>query len=182
MAKENIGKPKWEDFLADLQEKVMKIAVPADLGAEDIIRIHSEIDMVFSEVRVHFAQVKYQYENMKRKLSNAQKSVILLVKNLPKDDQPKNDKERDAWVTDFLSKNPIDGMKIDIFTAMDIMTERYESMLALVEILKEKTDRLSTMYGCIKLDAEIGMGKASRGSENYLNSQIHKTQEANEYM
>ncbi len=172
---------KWENIINLLNKRVQAIAVPADLGAADIIRIHSEIDYVYSDLRVQFAQVKYQYENMKRKFSNAQKSAYACVKNLPKEDQPKNDRERDAWVVNYLSANPLLGMKIDIFTAMDIMTERYEQTLALIDILREKTERLSTMYGCIKLDFELGITeKPVYGAEKMLNNQA-KNNDTHDY-
>lgn len=160
---------KWNNYVQETLEKINNIVVPADLNAADIIRIHSEIDAIYGEVRFNFAKMKYNYNNLELKLKNAKATVMGMIRELPKEDQPKNDKEREAWVVTYLIENPLPGMKVSIFDAMEIINEKYETMAAMVNILKEKTERLSTMYGCIKLDAELDGNKTVKGAEKFTN-------------
>jgi hypothetical protein len=170
----------WKKYSEETAKSAIAIKVPVDLNPSDIIRIHSEIDELFSEVRVSFGRIKFQHESVKRKLKNAEKAAYAMIKDLPKEDQPKNDKERDAWIVTFLSSNPLPNMKTDIYTVLDIVQERYEFLAGVVDVLAEKTDRMSTMYGCIKLDAELSMGKASRGAERMLKNDYRRPDEPEE--
>ncbi len=167
---------EWKAKEKSYQARVTAIVIPPDVTPQQIIAIQAEIDPLYAEARIDLAKTKRTYDRVKRDIKNYEKMVGLNLKQMvsdpaiPKELKPSNEKERDAWCIDYIKRTHLPGYNIDIYIAMNIAEERHVFIEAVVDILKEKADRLITDVACLKMDAELLMNRPGRGAANIIDN------------
>lgn len=162
---------EWQVKQDYYEKTVLGINIPPDLDPANIIRLHSELDKISAKARFELSKAKAAHDRIKLRLKLAERfaykkcAEIESDPSIPKEQKPKNDKQRDAWTVDYLTNNPLQGMQLNIYKAMEIYIERYEFMQAVVDSLKEKSDRLITGLGCLKLDSDATGERLMNGAE-----------------
>lgn len=139
---------QWDDVEAYYTATISAIELPDDPQPPDIKAILVQLDNVFLEARIDFAICKRNKEKMDRLFKLAHKQYYLVSEG-----KTVNDKE--CYVADFLRKNPIDGLKQDIYTLIDMAEHRYFFMEGVLEVLRSKQDRCITASGIMKIEANL---------------------------
>lgn len=140
----------WEVIEEYYFDAVADIQIPADIDASDLMRISSELSAVFTYARFDYMYVKRQYEKIKRQMKRAEKQAYMAIKNLGK-----NDKEREGLINKYLEDNNLFGYPVTMYDAVDIYEERAFFMEAVLDDLKDKSAKLITGNGALKLDVEL---------------------------
>lgn len=167
---------EWENKVKFYEDSISAIIIPPDTDPMNIIRLDSELDRVYSQARLDYAKAKIARERIQLRAKNHEKdamaALLVLEKdpNIDKAQKPSNDKQREAWINTWLNTNPLPGTQITVMQAQEIYADRFETMQAIVDILREKRERLVTSLGCLKLDAELHAGKTTSGAERMANS------------
>lgn len=145
-----ISQSNWAQVESYYIDEVRQISIPYEPESADILAIAAAIDRVYTEARFDQAYVSRELKICQRKLSDARKTVYLQVK-----DVAKNDKERDAYGSEYLESNPMPGDTESILDIVDNLTIRDEFMDAVISVLKAKADKLILAAAALKLEVSL---------------------------
>jgi hypothetical protein len=140
----------WEKIEDAYAEAVNDIVVPEDVDGQDLVALNSQLSEVFTKARFDYMYFKRQLEKIKRQLKRAEKQAYMAVKDLGK-----NDKEREGLINKYLEDNKVFNYPISIYDAYDIMEERAFFMEAVLDDIKDKSGRIISDNGALKLDVEL---------------------------
>lgn len=143
-------KQDWEEIEDYYSEAVSDIQIPEDVDANDLIQLNYELSLLFTKARFDYMYIKRHYEKLKRQMKRAEKQAYMAIK-----DMGKNDKERDGLINKYLEDNPMFGYPITMYDAIDIYEERAFFMEAVLDDIKDKSGRLISDNGALKLDVEL---------------------------
>lgn len=141
---------EWEEIEDAYADAVNSIYVPEDVDGQDLVGLNSQLSELFTKARFDYMYLKRQLEKIKRQLKRAEKQAYMSVKNLGK-----NDKEREGLINKYLEDNPMYGYPINLYDAYDIMEERAFFMEAVLDDIKDKSGRIISDNGALKLDVEL---------------------------
>lgn len=149
---------EWDEFEDYYIDAVQAIEVPADLDANDILYINSEIDEVYTRARFDYGYAKKMCKRYATRLSNAKKQLKLTFKKK----QGQTADERDALILEFLDTGVLKGDKEPLMKLAERWEERAEFMDSVIDNLLKKSDKMVNGNGALKLDAQ-GRGDVGRG-------------------
>lgn len=145
-----MNKSAWEEYEEYYFDALKDIQIPEDIDASDLMRISSELSAIFTYARFDYMYIKRHYEKLKRQMKRAEKQAYMAVKALGK-----NDKEREGLVNKYLEDNMLFGYPVTMYDAIDIYEERAFFMEAVLDDLRDKSAKLITGNGALKLDVEL---------------------------
>jgi uncharacterized protein YozE (UPF0346 family) len=145
-----MSKDDWEEIEQWYVDAVNSIVIPEDIDPEDLIQLNYQLSKLYTKARFDYMYIKRQYEKLKRQMKRAEKQAYLAVKNLGK-----NDKERESLICKYLEDNKLYGYPVNMYDAIDIYEERALFMEAVLDDIKDKSGRLISNNGALKLDAEL---------------------------
>lgn len=143
-------KEDWELVEDYYVEEVNQIHLPEDIDPSDLIDLNQRLSKLYTKARFDYMYIKRQYEKIKRQLKRAEKQAYMAVKALGK-----NEKEREGLINKYLEDNKMFGYPVTMFDALDIYEERAFFMEAVLDDIKDKSGRLISDNGALKLDAEF---------------------------
>lgn len=159
---------EWEKIEEWLIEEINKIVIPDRVTPEIIQQLNAQIDKLTVPVMWLYALTKRNYESLTMDRKNAERQVYLLVKDeIGPDGKPtgkkRTEKETEAHITQYLNTTPLqkaDGtsMPAPIYVMEKSAMERFVFMQAVVDMLKQKSDKLITDLGAIKVEAQVTSG------------------------
>lgn len=156
MNRPGLSAEEWEKYNSELKEhyasEIDNMQIPGDLTAQEITGYMSELDRLYSQARLDYYQTRHVYELVKRTQTFALKSVHSRVT-----DRGRTEKEREGLAVGQLRNNPLHGMKVDIFTAIDLAEDGYMFMEEVIKVLEGKF-RLVDLY----------LRAMQKGREGYL--------------
>lgn len=141
---------EWEEIEDYYADKANDIVVPEDIDAQDLIDLNHKLSKLYTEARFDYMYIKRQLEKLKRQMKRAEKQAYMAVKDLGK-----NDKEREGLINKYLEDNKVFGYPVSMYDALDIYEGRAFYMEAVLDDIKDKTGRIISDNGALKLDAEL---------------------------
>lgn len=140
----------WQALEGWYIESIKELDIGDDVNPSDLLILNSKISKLYTQARFDFAYIKRFAEKLKRQLKRAERQAYLAVKDIGK-----NDTERQSLVTKFLEENKVFNYPVCIYDAIDIYEDRLEFIEAVIDDIKSKAERLITINGALKLDAEM---------------------------
>lgn len=138
---------EWEQRNTELKQnyasEIDNLQFPVDINEQEMMVYMSELDRLYSQARLDFYQVRQIHELVKRTQNFALKSVHSRMM-----ERGKTELEREGLSIGQLRNTPLHGMKVDIFTALDLSEDGYMFMEQIIKILEGKF-RLAEM--CLKI-------------------------------
>lgn len=135
---------EWEKYNSELKEQysaeIDNLQIPGDMSAQEVTGLMSELDRLYSQARLDYYQARRMFELVKRTQNFALKSVHGRMA-----DRGKTEKEREGLAVGQLRNNPLQGMNVDIFTAVDLAEDGYMFMEEIINALEGKF-RLLNLY------------------------------------
>jgi len=140
----------WQALEGWYIDVIKELDISDDVNPSDLLILNSRISKLYTQARFDFAYIKRFAEKLKRQLKRAERQAYLAVKDIGK-----NDTERQSLVTKFLEENKVFNYPVCIYDAIDIYEDRLEFIEAVIDDIKSKAERLITINGALKLDAEM---------------------------
>lgn len=140
----------WEQVEDYYTERVNEIELPEDIDPQDLIDLNQQLSKLYTQARFDYMYLKRQFEKIKRQLKRAEKQAYMAIKSIGK-----NEKEREGLINKYLEDNKMFGYPVTMFDAVDIYEDRVYFMEAVLDDIKDKSGRLISDNGALKLDAEL---------------------------
>lgn len=144
MSRPSLSAEEWEKRNSELKEQyaaeIDNLQIPEDLTARELTGFMAELDRLYSQARLDYYQTRRLYELVKRTQSLAIKSVQSRMT-----ERGRTEKEREGLAIGQLRNTPLHGMKVDIFTALDLAEDGYMFMEEVIRALEGKF-RLLDLY------------------------------------
>lgn len=158
--KRTFSKAEWEQIEEYLINALNSIAVPEHVTPEDIQQLNAALDKLSASVMWLYAVTKRAYEGIQMDRKNAEKQVYMLVRDAVDDQGKPTGKKRTeaeiaAATTEYLNSTPINGYPQPIYVMEKAAMERYVFMQAIVDTMKQKSEKMITDLGAIKLEVQI---------------------------
>lgn len=151
----------WSQREAEYIASINSLNIPADPTEVDILGFNAAIDSVYSVAKIEQATYSRLYDKMYQKRKNSETEVYLIVKKQLPADKKATEAELKSMGVTFLGSNPVDGTKYSIYQMVDMALDRKTFMDAVVDILKQKSDKLITDSGALKLSLQINRGQSA---------------------
>ena len=143
-------KEEWDKVEDYYVETVNDIEIPYDIDPQDLIDLNHKLSKLYTKARFDYMYIKRQYEKIKRQLKRAEKQAYMAVKALGK-----NDKEREGLINKYIEDNNMFGYPVTMYDAYDIYEDRAFFMEAVLDDIRDKSGRLISNNGALKLDSEL---------------------------
>ena len=149
----NLSGEEWEKYNNELKEhyagEIDNLQVPGDMTPQEVTAFMSELDRLHSQARLDFYQTRRVYEIVKRTQTFALKSVHSRMT-----DKGRTEKEREGLAVGQLRNNPLHGMKVDIFTALDLAEDGNMFMEEVIRSIEVKFRLVDLYLKAIQLGRE----------------------------
>lgn len=152
---------EWTAREQEYAQSVNSISIPGNPDTKDIMNLNSAIDQVYTIAKIECAVYERLYDKFDRKRKNSEIEVYTIIKsNLPKDangnPEKKTETEMKALGMTYLNNTPVDANNgYTIYNLLEMAEDRYVYMKAIVDLLKDKSDKLITDTGTLKLEVRI---------------------------
>lgn len=158
---------EWKIREQEYMDSLNSISIPFDPDDADIMALNSMIDQVYSVAKIEQAIYKRLYEKYYRQRKNYETEVYIIVKrNLPVDANGNPEKKTEAEMKglgiEYLKNKLIDNSNYSIYQMVDLLEDRMIFMDAVVDILKNKSDKLITDSGALKLSMQFNGNQSGR--------------------
>lgn len=159
---------EWQQREQEYMNSVNSINIPFEPDDVDLTNINAMIDQVYSIAKIETAIYTRLYEKFYRRRKNSETEVYVIVKrNIPKDahgnPQKKTEAEIKALGIEYLTTAKVDQTNYNIYQMLEMAEDRRVFMDAVIDILKQKSDKLITDSGALKMAIQL--------SGNYGNNQ-----------
>lgn len=157
-AKYNVS--EWAIREKEYSDSIDSIVFPFDPDDVDITNLNAMIDQCYSIAKIEQAIYTRLYEKMHLKRKNSEIEAYLIVKRTqPKDangNAPKiTEGEMKALVVEYLGHTPVDTTQFTIYQLEEMAQDRRIYMDAILDILRQKSDKLITNSGALKLGVQL---------------------------
>lgn len=142
---------EWEKVSQKYADKVRSIVIPEDATPAVILQLQAQLDELYTQSQLDFALLSGEVKKLRNMVKRLERMYYLDVK-----DQGSTEKERAALAQKCITDNHKYG-EVDVLQALELIEEQYAFMKSLVEMVEEKTDRLITILGSLKLEQNISM-------------------------
>lgn len=151
---------EWTAREQEYAQSVNSIAIPPNPDTKDIMSLNSAIDQVYSIAKIECAIYERLYDKYDRRRKNSEIEVYSIVKkNLPVDangnPEKKTETEMKSMGMIYLNNTTVDGTQYTVYHLLEMAEERYIYMKAIVDLLKDKSDKLITDTGSLKMETKI---------------------------
>lgn len=154
---------EWSAREQEYMVSVNSISIPGTPDTKDIMNLNSAIDQVYTVAKVECAVYERLFDKFDRRRKNSEIEVYTIIKSgLPKDangnPEKKTETEMKAMGMVYLNNKPADqnaSSGYTIYNLLEMAEERYIYMKAIVDLLKDKSDKLITDTGSLKLEVKI---------------------------
>lgn len=158
-----ITKKEWEQVEQYYVQELGQIHIPEDPKPHDILSINAKLEKLYHEARLDFLYVSRAFENIESSYRKLKRALYPLVKN------GKNSDERDHLLQDYLMQTTLDQidphitqalglpqLPTTIYVVYETHKERVEFMKAVLDLIADKTARLITDSGAMKIESKLG--------------------------
>lgn len=146
---------EWEKHNNELKEhyasEIESLHIPGDLTPRELTGFMAELDRLFSQARLDYYQARRLYELVKRTQSFALKSVQSRMR-----EKGSTEKEREGLAIGQLRNSPLAGMKVDIFTALDLAEDGYMFMEEIIKVLEGKMQLFKLYIEAMQVNNQEG--------------------------
>jgi len=139
----------WPAISSEYATGLRDLVIPLDPTPAAIMDLQSRIDQLFTSARLDYGRLKAELESLKQLHKVLSRAYYLDFK-----DQGKTEKEREALVQRHIMQNHQHGDS-DLITAIALLEEQVLFMQTVVDILKDKSQRLITHLGSLKLEQSL---------------------------
>jgi len=154
---------EWAAREYEYAMSVNSISIPSNPDTKDIMNLNSMIDQVYSIAKIECAIYERLYDKFDRRRKNSEIEVYTIVKQmLPVDangnPEKKTETEMKALGMHYLNNTPVDKTgqsTYTIYQLLEMAEERYVYMKAIIDLLKDKSDKLITDTGSLKMETKI---------------------------
>lgn len=146
---------EWAEREQEYVDVIGTLVTPYEPDDKDICALNAAIDQVYSIAKIEQAVYTRMYEKMYQRRKNSEAHVYLLVKKTLPPDKKTTESEMKALGVEFLKNEGVDGSKYNIYEMVDMAMDRKCFMDGVIDILKQKSDKLITDSGALKLAIQI---------------------------
>lgn len=140
---------EWQRVSNNYAERLRSIEIPEDASPAAIMQLQAALDALHTESQLDYARLKGEADKLKSMVKRLKTAYYLEVK-----DQGKTEKEREALAQKLISeRHPYAEM--DIMEALELIEEEATFMQTVTDMIQEKTRRLITILGSLKLEQSI---------------------------
>lgn len=153
----------WGEVEEYYRDSVNRIHIPEDPKPFDITRINSQLESLYHEARLDYYYTVKASERVSQGYKMLKRSLWPIVK------AGKNAEERDHLMQEYLMLTTLDKIDPGVVSAMglppvpatiymlyDAYKERSDYMKAVLDIISDKTSRLITDSGAMKIESMLG--------------------------
>lgn len=157
-----ITKNDWAIVEEYYQKELGKVYIPDDPKPFDITSINSKLDRLYHEARYDYLRMHRAYENIESAYRKLKRALYPLVKT------GKNAEERDHLLQEYLMITTIDKLDativkvlgipnapVSIYVLYEGYKDRVDFMKATLDIISDKTGRLITDSGAMKIESRL---------------------------
>lgn len=158
-----INSQLWYEVETYYQHKIGLIHIPEDPKPFDITRINSNLEALYHEARLDFYYTSKSFERISDAYKKLKRSLWPIVKG------GKNEAERDHLMQEYLLQTTLDKLSpaviqslglpaapVNVYVMYDTYKERMDYMKAVMDIISDKTSRLITDSGAMKIESMLG--------------------------
>lgn len=167
LTKPDLSKPisnnDWKLVEEYYQRELGNIHIPEDPKPFDITSINSKLERLYHEARYDYLRMSRAYESIESAYRKLKRALYPLVKT------GKNAEERDHLLQEHLMVTTLDKIEPAILKALGLPSvattvyvlyeaykDRVDFMKATLDILSDKTGRLITDSGAMKIESRLG--------------------------
>lgn len=159
----NFTSGQWtlvEDYY---RENLDKIHIPDDPKPYDITSINSQLEKLYHEARFDYLEVCKKFDSVSNAYKKLKRALYPLAKS------GKNAEEREHLLQDYLMITTLDKIDPVITKALGLPTtpvsiyiiyegykNRVDFMKSVLDIISDKTSRLITDSGAMKIESRLG--------------------------
>jgi hypothetical protein len=158
-----ITKSDWLLVEEYYHKELGNISIPEDPKPYDITAINSKLEKLYHEARYDYLRISRAYENVESAYRKLKRALYPLVKT------GKNAEEREHLLQEHLMATSIDKLEpaiikslgipsspVSIYVLYEGYKDRVDFMKATLDILSDKTGRLITDSGAMKIESRLG--------------------------
>jgi hypothetical protein len=158
-----ITKNDWVQVEAYYIQEIGAINIPEDPKPFDITSVNSRLEKLYHEARYDYLYMSRAYDNIDSAYRKLKRALWPLVK------AGKNAEERDHLLQSHLLLTTLDKIEpeivkalglpniaVSIYTIYEGYKERVDFMKATLDIISDKTGRLITDSGAMKIESRLG--------------------------
>lgn len=151
----------WEAREEEYINVIGSLVTPFEPDEKDICSLNAAIDQVYSIAKIEQAVYTRLYERMYQKRKNSESHVYLIVKKNIPPDKKTTESEIKALGIEFLLNEKVDNGNYNIYELVDMAMDRKCFMDGVIDTLKQKSDKLITDSGALKLAIQIQGNKSA---------------------
>lgn len=149
-----------EDYYRD---QIDRIHIPDDPKPNDITQINAALERLYHEARLDYLYTQKAFDRVDRGYKMLKRALWPIAK------VGKNVEERDHLLQDHLMNTPMDQLPanaisnlglpvlpVNIYLIYETYKERMDYMKAILDIISDKTSRLITDSGAMKIESMLG--------------------------
>lgn len=140
---------EWLAVSSDYSNSLRDLVIPADPTPSAILELQSRIDQLSTAARLDYARLKAELDGLRQLYKVLSRAYYLDFK-----DQGRTEKEREALIQRHIMEHHQHGDS-DLITAITVLEEQVFFMQTVVDILNDKSKRLITHLGSLKLEQSI---------------------------
>lgn len=141
---------------------INRVNIPQDPTPYNITDINSRLDRLYHEARLDYYYTSRAFESIASAYKKIKRALYPLVKG------GKNVEEREYMLQDYLTQTTLDKLEpamlksfglpsapVNVYTVYESYKERMDFMKALLDIISDKTGRLITDSGAMKIESRL---------------------------
>jgi hypothetical protein len=166
-----ITRKDWELVELYYIDSINSIHLPEDPKPYDITSLNSYLEALYHEVRLDFFYANRAFNNIENAYRKLKRALWPMVK------AGKNQDERDHVMQNYLLQTTLDlldanvvaslglpHIAVTVYTLFDSYKERTEFLKAVLDLISDKTSRLITDSGAMKIESSLNAGANRNGT------------------